>query len=248
MDDFRVAAEPAAIGQVVYNNRFYRAANGNGVIALGATNTIGAAIVQNLIEGTNATGALGISCFPDSNTNPAVQILLFCNTVVGKRINYCYNDAGVNENVRQYFGFSQNFIEDYNIKSDLFTGAGGPSGARIGNWATMHGAMQRGNILNQLAPGIGFANLGNENPGGIKGLLTIDGINSTNWMKFQSRKAYDAVSALQGSGDYRLQSSSPMFGISGSHLISHDIDGVPRGMIDAPGAFSSGNAKKGAFF
>jgi hypothetical protein len=107
--------------------------------------------------------------------------------------------------------------------------------------------MQFGNVKSETT-GIGASGFLNQTISGFEGIYSLSSIADTNWPAFVSRKAYNGVSSLLGTGDYKLFTRSPMFQTSGKWLISHDVDGVPRSLIDPPGLTSSGNAKRGAFF
>ena len=245
-NDFRVAADPDAIGGVVYNNRFMRANPTSSSMELNRTNRIGFAIAGNVFEATNNAG-IALTTYADGITNPATQILLWQNVILGQRLNYNYNDSQVTAVDRSFFSLVGNFFDDHNIKSDTFNSSPAPSGNRIGNWASLFGVMQFGNVKSETT-GIGASGFLNATISGFEGMNTLSSIADTNWPAFKSRLAFDGVGARLGSGDYKLFTRSPMFQISGKHLISHDLDGVPRGLIDPPGGTASGNAKKGAFF
>jgi hypothetical protein len=245
-DTHSSSPDPDAVGGVFYNNSTFRGNATASALQLRQTNRIGFALVGNTHEATNNSGIVW-TVYADGETNPATQILLWNNTILGQRLNYNYNDSQVTAVERSFFSLVGNFIDDYNIKSDTFNSSPAPSGNRIGNWASLFGVMQFGNVKSETA-GIGASGFLNQTISGFEGIYTLSSIADTNWPAFVSRRAYDGVGIRLGDGNYRLRSASPMFQISGKHLISHDIDGTPRGLIDPPGGTASGNAKKGAFF
>lgn len=245
-DTHSSSPDPDANGGIFYNNRTFRANPTSQTIGLGQTNRIGFAFVNNTHEATNSSG-IALAIYSDGNTNPATQILLWNNVILGQRLNYNYNDSQVTGVQRYFFSLQGNFFDDYNIKSDTFNSSPAPSGNRIGNWASLYGVMQRNNVKAET-PNIGASGFLNTTINGFEGLFTWASVTDTNWPAFRNRLAYDGAGARLGTGDYRLRQTSPMWGTEGLRLISHDFDATPRGLFDPPGAFATGNAKKGGFF
>jgi hypothetical protein len=73
-------------------------------------------------------------------------------------------------------------------------------------------------------------------------------LNRVGFYRFTDYRAYDGATVGSGVGNYRILSDSPGFKVQQDYLILFDLDGFPRSQIDPPGAYSSGNVKKGAFF
>jgi len=245
-DTHSSSPDPNAVGGIFYNNNTYRGNASASAFDLHQTNLTGYAMVGNVHEATNNSGIVW-TVYADGITNTATQILLWQNTILGQRLNYNYNDSQVTAVNRTFFSLSGNFIDDYNIKSDTFNSAPAPSGNRIGNWASLFGVMQNNNAKAETT-GIGAAGFLNTTISGFEGLYTTFSIGDTNWPAFRNRLAFDGVGARLGTGDYKLRQTSPMFGISGQRLISHDLIGIPRGLYDPPGAHATGNPKAGGFF
>lgn len=245
-DTHSSSPDPAAVGGIIYGNQLFRMNPSASTTDIGQTNRIGFAIVGNTYEATNNSG-ISMTLYGDGITNPATQILVWHNNLLGQRLNYNYNDTQVTGVERYFFSLQGNFFDDYNIKTDTFNSSPAPSGNRIGNWASIYGVMQRNNAKNETS-GIGASGFMNVTASGFEGLYTWSDGGTTNWPAFRNRLAYDGAGARLGTGDYRLRQTSPMWGTEGLRLISHDLDATARGLYDPPGAFSTGNPKQGGFF
>ena len=246
-DTHSSSPDPSAVGGIIYNNQFYQVATANGVVALGQSNSIGFALAQNVFEQTNNAGPV-LTIWGDGNTNTCVQLLMWHNLSLGQRFNYNYQDTGGHFARREFIRFDLNFVDDYNQKTDLFTGSGGADGRRLGNWAGLFGVHHFYNVKAET-PGVGAAGSFLNSQGyGFDGISSWSTVTDTNWPAFRDRKAYDGANILRGLGDYRLRSTSPMWGVNGLRLISHDIMGNPRGLLDPPGPHAVGNPKQGGFF
>lgn len=240
-DFYSGATVPPSTNIILFNNRSMLG-GANSMVNLGvATNYNGAAIVQNELEFTNSGSVTLLALYADSNVTPGHNILLWGNTWAGQRINWNYNDTGSAAVDRSGWSLQGNLGDDSNIKTDNFATT---NANRVGNWAGVWGAGNRANHFAQVT-GIGATGFWGEYPG----LYSIerDGA-SADYVRFQARRSYDGSSVGTGFGDYRLRSDSPLFRIPTPVLISHDMDGIPRGLIDPPGARASGNVLKGAFF
>jgi len=222
------------------------------------TGILGAAIVQNIFE-NNSSGELELFITADASTsNPANNVLMWHNTLVGGRINRGYNDTGSSSLLRTLWSEVGNLIEKEALKSDTFPTA---DAARTGNWPVLYGVGRRGCMNVEATP---LAASGQFQ-------LEFDGINSyapaknggtnpitsaTNPIAFSGllgRLAWNGSTANVGSGDYRMQPHSLLRNLipSGGAVLPYDIFGVPR-KNDGTGAagateFNPGSASKALF-
>lgn len=210
----------------------------------------GGAIVQNVVEawnGTNGNATLQIAA--DSATGAAVNnILVWHNTIVGQRANLCYNDTGTVSYQRDNWSIQGNAFDDDNVKSDTF---GTPNAARIGNWQCLYGVGHAGNRRGEIVGDggtVGASSLINE----FIGLSSVWQTSLTNTLyRYTASGAWNgnAGGFGAGGGNYRLLNDSPFFRNSIQNwILPYDLEGVPRGRIDPPGAYSSGNTRKTVFF
>lgn len=205
---------------------------------------IGAAIVQNVLENTTTNGQALLWVSADSTTNtPIDNVLIWNNTLVGQRLNYAYNDLGTNAALKRGWSLNGNFIDDINIKTDTFSTS---SSNRLGNWSELWGAGFTGNFFPETY-GIGASGFTNEFPG--LGTFMVSSGTSTNTLpQFISRASANGLTNGFGDGNYRLNSTSPMFGTQSRAVMPFDMQGVYRGGLDPAGAYTSGNVRKGPLF
>jgi hypothetical protein len=73
--------------------------------------------------------------------------------------------------------------------------------------------------------------------------------NALGWIQFVSRQAYSGSTGA-GSGNYRLQSSSPGQVLFDRVAVRdrYALDNNTRGEFDPPGSRADGNVRRGAFF
>lgn len=227
--------------QILYNNEFLHLSNAAPITVgavWGATN--GMAIVQNNFECTLVAASYSIF----GGTNVSFNVVDHYTTYEGARMQYFYNSFPGSTAVPRMLCQTKNSIFTTTGEASDTDGAG-PDGARIGDWPvrwrvgssgiaiqmvdteTSHGPIQSWN-LNNFHPGVG------ENT-------------TSAWMGYMDRKG---AGVGTGGGNYRLQTKAPVWGFSLQQDVGlpYDLDRVPRGRIDPPGAYASGNAKKGAFF
>lgn len=89
----------------------------------------GLAMVGNVIEHHGSTTPAAVSILADNNTEPAENVVLVSNTVVGSRTNLLYQDSGVSA-VAKSGAFRFNVDRVRNVKTDVFAA----DGALVGNW------------------------------------------------------------------------------------------------------------------
>lgn len=248
---------------IIYNNKILYRTNvsqiglDNGVTM---SNTFGAAIIQNVLEGTTAADAspiVGISS--DGVTTPHANMLLWCNTVAGNKFNYMYQDTGSTLVWKQQSPLRWELHDQYFIKTDTFTGSGGGNGARWGNWGQVWGVGYEKNVFSNIT---NMAGVGNFQPefyglnnfpyvvtsGSQQPPLCAQQTNS-DFVRYVANGAYNGVTAGSGNGNYRLKSDSPaVFMGEADYPLAFDISGQPRGRHDPPGAYCYGTLGKCAGF
>lgn len=72
--------------------------------------------------------------------------------------------------------------------------------------------------------------------------------NLIGYMRYIERKSNIGSGVPQaGGGNYRVHTDSPAHRMQFEWVLPYDIEGNARGASDPPGAYSSGNPKKGLF-
>lgn len=223
--------------------------------------TNGFAFVGNLFEvvgdisGDNNNGRLlSISVSTSAaDTNDVENGIICCNTLVGSRGPHGFDNAssavGSGSAKRQLNVIFNNSADQINVKTDKDSTA---SGAHLGSLPVDHGVGWIGNtdldpIWMDPAWGGEFRGIGSIARTNSSGRgLTAEWATFTQYQNRQT--ASGLTNIIDGGGNYRLKSSSPLFRLATRWYLPWDLDGVPTGRTDPPGAFTSGNAKKGAFF
>lgn len=222
--------------------------------------TNGAAIVQNVFECVNGAGSQGrllsISVSgSNGDTNPVTRMVIYNNTMVGQRGPHGFDNSssagGFGSAQRQLNTVANNASDNINMKSD---NSSTQSGAHLGSLPVAYGVNWTGN--QDLDPGnpafdsawnfdfLGIGSVMNTNFGTFGPTATW-----ATWTKYANRNsATGDTNIVSGNGDYRLLSTSPLFSVPTRWILPWDIEGMPRGRFDPPGAHSQGNLKKGAFF
>ena len=247
------AATPVGWGQIIGYNRFDNCRFLGNILECGIASNIvvGLAIVNNVFEQSTNNTASTAYYIASANTLNHTNLMFWNNTMVGTKLFYGYNDAGTAVAHRWLWSSYNNIFDDYNLKGDTFS----PTNAnRVGNWPVSWGTASAGNAALETA-GVGapgdflpeFQGEHSWNPGQS---ATI----STNYPVFLDRLAYDGVNVMPGGGDYKLRSNSPLWNRNYDHrttrtkwILSHDMNGLPRGELDPPGAYTEGSARKGSF-
>jgi len=251
-----------AIGAQVYNNEpsggpvssthpifafnsLYRQDTSGGNLTLAIHNAtagaIGAAIIQNIFErNDNSSVQQVIGIASDGSTiDPASNILLWHNTLVGGRINRGYNDTGVTSLLRNLWSEVGELRDVQAIKTDTFATE---SANRTGNWSVLYGVGSRGKYVVEASagtPGFGatgafqdeFDGINSYAPAKNGGTNPItSATNVVDIANFQSRKAFDGTNANAGMGDYNIGPSSPVRSLirSGGSVLPFDLFGKAR--------------------
>jgi hypothetical protein len=186
-------------------------------------------------DSSSTTGGIGIGS--DSTTGtPINNILEWHNTIAGVKMNGPYNSKGTAIAVRQFWSQKNSIHYDWNQKDDTFTGDGGASGVRVGNWPS--------GLYCVSASGMFRGDDGNGFQADFAGLNTMavtwSAQTATAYFKFVSYAAYDgpAGSSGAGLGNYNLTSTSPVLGVTGDWILPYDIAGTARTSTSYPGAYA----------
>lgn len=245
--DSSTGACPTQDGLIITDNMFLnKSATTAPVGIFGDVTTLsGNLFAGNLLEcSTNSSNPL-LTAFGDGTTNNAGEnnVLFWNNTVVGQRVNMGYDDRGSTPHWKIGWSVNGNVMDDYNIKSDTFTGIAA-DGARIGNWSSLYGVAYNSNSYSEIS------NIGAGFPNDFDGLYSK--FNSpkvaASWPGYVNRASYDGVSNGPGLGNYRVLSSSPLLQYASVLVWPFDFEGNHRGLSDPPGAYASASPRKGAGF
>jgi len=227
---------------IVYNNALYGLeANGGDIIGFGsfASNTTGMVFVQNIIENTNGSGSpigsIGSSDAINTNT-PLENYIVWHNVVVGQRCFFGYNDAGTITKYRRYWSVKNNYFDRAANKNDVFS----PGNAnRIGPWSVSNSTRGSGNFwaMNMVSlPGpnfwFEFAGLSSFQP------AVSSASDVAKFVSLQATTGSAGTTAGAGNGDYHLQSISPLIDLPIDQVLCFDIEGTPRTLGDAAGAYT----------
>lgn len=162
-------------------------------------------------------------------------------TFVGNRNQFFYcqtNNANYWPNCRSLNSIYQRtgFVGDNDANDNGFTNSQN----------ILYQVGSRGNIYRQLA---GTTPHGIEDFAGLDSFSPGTGTSATNFVKFVDLKSYYGTtgpSVGAGLGNYRLANGNSF--PKTVTLPGRDLDRVPRGLSDPPGAYTAANPKKGAFF
>lgn len=172
------------------------------------------------------------------------NIILHHNVWYGKRgAGYGYDQAGTNATWRIMWSTVGNIWENFGYKTDTFTGDGGASGNRIGNWSLMWGVDHHHNIQ------VNCNTTGGEAPASFVpyffGTVSYHPLtaftNVVDWPGMVDPRSVGYPS-LEGVGDYRYRADSPVgqqFTADRDIPLAYDLDGLRRSAYDPPGPYGS---------
>lgn len=254
--DYRVVFDLVGQGtghdfQICYNNYFGGMSVGGGSEGLDAGTRAfvvsnGFALVQNVIERTGAAASPAAQICSIGSL-ASTNILIWHNLILGERIADMGSSGSETATVwRDQWSSKNNVFDLTGFKKDYDT----PTDAdRVGNWTIMNQVNGKGNIFVECRVNVAAGTFPPEF-NGLDGIRPFgQGTNTINYPRFTDRKAYDGSgTAAAGGGNYRLLSDAPGWGLVSDWLIKFDMEGLYRSRIDSPGAYASGNARKGAFF
>lgn len=237
---------------IIADNRLYNMRKLASIVSIGNDFSIsnGVAVVNNLFEtATNDSATISFQ-FGTVPTLNYTNVMIWDNALLGCKTFIAYADQGTNTLIRYGWSRYNNIFDDGNIKTDIFTGSGGGSAARFGNWSMVNGVGCFNEAWLETA-GIGApGSFTMETLPPFTWDTTTGSTSSTNYPKFFNRQANDGNSPfMAGFGDYRLHSSSPLFTRNrrSKWVTSHDVFGYARSVVDPPGPHA-GSARKGIFF
>lgn len=223
--------------------------------------TNGFAVIQNCIEtvgdlaGDANNGRLLSAAVSTSagDTNPVERAIVSYNTFAGARGPHGWDNASSGSSEvakRQGNVMWNNTTDNINFKSDQVSSA---NAAHLGSWPLVYGVGFMGNVEQDPAwMDSGWVS----DHGGISSVMATNvsgrGLTAP-WAVFHGyvnrQTASGLTNVIEGRGDYRLISSSPLFRLNTTKWgLKRDLEGKPRSAIDPPGAYTDGNVKKGAFF
>lgn len=205
------------------------------------SNTFGGAMVSNVFENallSGSNGMLDISASDGTTTNtPNENFIIWNNTFVGQRCFMGYNDAGTLTKYRRYWSQKNNYWDRWANKGDLFTP---PNAARVGAWNVTHMVGSSGNILDQNMHSVP-SNFYAEFPGLSTYQPATSDAGSLTDADFVNRQSSSQTVPGAGGGDYRINSSSSIcVGKPVYVTLPYDLDGNPRYVGDASGAYTYG--------
>ena len=195
--------------------------------------------VQNLLEcATNGTYQFFVIS-GESATNALLNnIIIWHNDVLGKGCDLAYNNNGTSSVQRLLWSVKNNLLDKLDIKSDTGTDS---NGNRTGDWSELFGVSYSGNF-NANTTGIGSTE--DFNPDYL-GLCSYQPTNltgaSSGFFQFIDRETFNGTLRLaRGHGNYKLQSGSPVLGLTNEWLLPFDLEGNPRSMGNVAGVFAAG--------
>lgn len=216
-------------GGILAFNEFLTLIN-DAVNAFNVTSTAytrGVAIVQNLFEFLSTSSEPGWRISSDGTTTTTRDSIIVHNTVIGQRANLFYNDEGNLSTPHLGNTVSLNMFEYFAHKGDGFTGGTtGAQGARQGGWSIDNGVRTFGNREKRGTFDQRF-----------RGLWSYGGSDATPIdLGFVNNKS--GSNAAGGNGDYHLTASSVALDLPVEQWVSTDLDGRPRAIADAAGAYA----------
>jgi len=237
---------------IIAYNRFFNIRKLASVLSIGNDFSIsnGVAVVNNIFETTtNNTSTISFQ-FGTVPTLNYTNVMIWNNVYMGCKAFVAYHDQGSNTVIRYGWTRYNNIFDDFNIKTDTFVGSPPPGGDpnRFGNWSMINdvGVFNEANLE---TTGIGApGSFLPETLGPYCWDVSGVSLSTTNTPMFFNRAAYDGSAAVNtpGYGDYRLHSASPvrLRSRESKWVLSHDIFGYSRSVVDPPGPFA-GSPRKG---
>jgi hypothetical protein len=227
---------------IVAFNRFYRIVNIEGISFGRAAPVLqGGAFVQNLAEVSSAPYGMPLGSLSTGSTNavsPMKHVICWHNTLVGQRWLDQYNDYGALSIRSELYSHKNNVYDDYNTKHDMLMPA---NAARTNRWSVMYQVGGSGNVMAELASG----DFSPEAPAALQGSEGFNGVSShhseTNrpdrYFRWKNPKCWTGSGSGAGSGDYHPLPGSPALGRVADLVLPYDIEGTPRRVGGAAGAY-----------
>ncbi len=191
----------------------------------------GFALVQNVIERSEAGPSPLLQISGDNSLTITNHILIWHNTLVGERSNLFYNDVGSQAYRQQNMSVVGNIMNEFNIKSDTFLHpVEGPNASRTGNWEALYGSGHYGNLSHTGATSDSFQ----YEFFGLNSKWNVDPL-------FIHDASFDTGDA-SGHGDYGLHPHSPAdYLMNNRQVLPYDLNGNVRlnNCRGAAGAFEN---------
>lgn len=248
VDENSTITVPMRDAQICYNNYLMGITNVSGAnIGSQSGNVYGKAFPQNVLEFTHTGGSsFGISASTTLNhTN------WFLEGVVseGGRNQFFYGELGSTGAVKNLNTVRNSIFIALGEATDI--GGTGNAG-RTNDWSMRWRVGGRG-IINQMITASPTLQHGDPEFNGRNSFRPPNGsFSPTTWPKFVDADGYYRGGTGDGNGNYRLRSDSPIlhsdYAVDHEFAVPFDMDGMPRGRFDPPGAFVAGNVRRGAFF
>jgi hypothetical protein len=230
---------------ISYNNYIMGLTNAT-VGTLGNTRetTIGKAMIQNVFETGHSAASLSVVSLSTLN---ATNILWFHNVCVGARNQWFYNASPNATGAVMNLNYVKNFIctvlgEATDIDGPTF------DADRTNDWS-MRWRVGGSGVFDLMTTNT-FAH-SQPDFNGVRSFRPLL-LNKTpaKYAEFVDDRSFGSGTVSQN-GNYRLQTDSPVLRDDYTHLfwgVPFDMDGLPRGRFDPPGAFAAGNFRRGGFF
>jgi hypothetical protein len=203
--------------------------------------TSNGAFVQNLFEacGTQANALADIGSSDGTTTNtPHVNFIVQHNTMVGNRCFIGYNDLGTVLKEKLDWSFGGNYWDRPATKDDTHSPG---NAARTGNWEVTSGTDFQGNYhsVNMISGSsfpfewVGTSSHQPSSTGTAAEAQFFDRESAT--------EIAGVLTAGAGDGDYRIPPTSPLTGRLVNCMCRWDIEGKPRPVRGASGAYAVRN-------
>jgi hypothetical protein len=210
-----------------------------------ASDVIGCAILQNVLEWTSTQTGHFVGISNDGQAGNSTHLVMHHNTIAGfwnsGRCNLLY-DEGPTARTNKLHSFVGNIHVAINTKGDVFRGAneaGADAASRTGNWAYLYGVGCRGEFsqftdANNGGLGTSFAQ---DYPGLDAHIGTSNSIRN-NPLFMNDQATTSGPTAGSGGGDYSLQAGSPAIGRVKAPVLAFDLAGNARSATaSAAGAY-----------
>jgi hypothetical protein len=188
--------------------------------------TIGCAVVQNVVEHFSATANVGFGMSPDGSTMNTSHAIILHNTFAGffnhGRSNVFYDETAATTRSHRLMVSRGNIYVSVNNKGDVFMA----DGTRRGNWPFLYGVGCAGDLhqFDAAAPTFRQEFAG---PGALVGTSTTTPI----LPQFAApAHTVNGTTAGAGGGLYTIAAGSPAKGRAGAATLSFDLAGTPRSM------------------
>lgn len=209
---------------------------------------IGALFANNVLEvGENGGQPPLDVMYSQKDNENCTNVLIWNNTVLAV-YHPPYNLAGKTNVTTTSYSDLNNILANYSMSCDIndFTGA---NSADTNRWDRLYCANNSGNVVSSVGNAAD-----DPQAEGVSGNYGFGGLSYGRWTNDVSifnftLNASSYFGTDNGNGNYRLRCVSPVFPfVTMQQPLSHDVEGLPRGLSDPPGAYASGNVRKSAGF